>query len=137
VRWNSISAIGTLTDVNTSSGDCLIPIPARCKRARSLRTTVEDAPGDDGALVFPPLDGAEILTIGGILRIRSATSESGYLSAVDTLLATIDTALLALKAAPDDLVHSGGTLSVWLYAHLDEAWDNALMNVTFSLVVEG
>lgn len=134
MRWNTISAIGTLTDVNTS-GDCLLPIPSRCADNPSLRTTVEDAPGADGVLVFPPLDGARILTITGLLRINSAGDESGYFAAQDTLFGTIETALAALKAAPGNLVHSGGSLSVWLYSPLAPSVEGILEYVTFGLVV--
>lgn len=138
MRYSSISAIGDFTALSESSYDYLALNPAACSGGADapLRTTVEDAPGADGALIEPPLDGAQIITLAGLLIVTSAGDESGYLSALDTLLGSLKSALDALKAAPDDLVHSGGTLSVWKYAPLDTSWNGTLMSVTFGLIVD-
>jgi hypothetical protein len=138
MRYSSISAIGDFTALSPSSTDYLHLDPARCSGGAdaTLRTTVEDAPGADGVLIEPPLDGAQIITLAGVLVIRSDGSESGYFSALDTLFGSLKTALDALKAAPDDLVHSGGTLSVWKYAPIDTSFSGLLMSVTFGLVVD-
>jgi len=135
VRWSTISAIGDFTALNGNATDYLSTTPGRCTDSPSLRTTVEDAPGADGVLVFPPLDGARILTIGGEIIIRSAGGESGYLAAIDMLYNSLASALASLKTAPDDLVHSGGTLSVWLYSPLVPGWEDLMQTVTFGLVV--
>lgn len=138
MRYSTISEIGSFTALSPVSTDYLLIDPARCSGGADapLRTTVEDAPGADGALIFPPLDGAQIITLAGRLRILSASDDAGYFAAIDTLLASLKTALDAMKSAPDDLIHSAGTLSVWKYAPIDTAWEGAAMLVTFGLVVD-
>lgn len=138
MRYSTISAIGGFTALSSSSADYLFLDPSSCTGGSDapLRTTVEPAPGLDGVLVFPPLNDAQVLTLAGVLRITSAVTESGYISALDTLLASLKTALDALKTAPGNLVHSGGTLKVWKYAPLESAWSQAQMSVTFGLVVD-
>lgn len=138
MRYSSISAIGDFTALSPASTDWLHLDPTACTGggAAPLRTSVEDKPGADGVLVFPPLDGAQIITLSGILVIRSAGDESGYFTAMDSLFASLQSALAALKTAPDDLVHSGGTLSVWLYSALSDGWQGLSKTVTFGLVVD-
>lgn len=138
MRYSTISQIGTFTDLSTGSADYLKLDPGRCTGGDDapMRTIVEPAPGLDGALIFPPLDDAQILTLGGDLVIRSAGDESGYLAAQDALLASLKAALDALKAAPGDLVHSAGTVSVWKYAGIDGGWQGVIKTVTFGLVVD-
>jgi hypothetical protein len=138
MRYSTISAIGDFTAFTPADSDYLLIVPSRCSGGADapLRTTVEPAPGADGALIFPPLDDAQILTLAGDLVITSDGSESGYFDAIDTLLASLKSALDALKTAPDDLVHSAGTLSVWKYAPLDTSFEGTVMSVTFGLVVD-
>lgn len=138
MRYSTISAIGGFTALTPATADYLRIDPARCTGGADapLRTTVEPAPGANGVLIFPPLDDAQIITLAGDLIITSTVVEAGYFSAVDTLLAAIKSALDALKTAPDDLVHSAGTLSVWKYAPLDTSWAGTIMSVTFGLVVD-
>jgi hypothetical protein len=138
VRYSSISAIGVFTALSPATPDYLHIDPTRCSGGADapLRTSVEPAPGADGALIFPPLDDAQILTLAGDLVITSDGSDSGYFAALDTLITSLKAALDALKAAPDDLVHSGGTLSVWKYAPLDTSWAGITQSVTFGLVVD-
>lgn len=138
MRYSSITAIGGFTDLDPSADDWLRLDPARCSGGADapLRTIVEDAPGADGALIFPPLDGAQIITLAGDIIVTSDGTEAGYFSALDAVLADLKSALDAMKAAPDDLVHSGGTLSVWKYAPLDTSFANNLQSVTFGLVVD-
>lgn len=139
MRYGSISAIGDFTALNGSAPDYLALIADRCSGGDSatLRTEVEDAPGTPGALVQPPLYGAQYITLGGQVIITSSGTPSGYLSAIDTLIASLKSALDSLTTAPDDLVHSGGTLSVWLYGALDTGWEGTIKTVTFSVVVDG
>jgi len=134
IRFGSVTAIGDFTALTAASTDYLSLTPSRCVDAGSLRTTVENKPGGDGVYVFPPLDGARILTFGSQVVIRSTGSESSYYAAIDTLVASLESALDAMKAAPDDVVHSGGSLSAWLYAPLVPAWDDTTRLVAFSLV---
>lgn len=138
MRYSSISAIGDFTALSPASTDWLRLNPARCSGGDDapLRITIEQAPGYDGVLIEPPLDDAQILTLAGELIITSDGSESGYFSALDTLFGSLKSALDAMKAAPDDLVHSGGTLSVWKYAPLDKSVNGTLMSVTFGLIVD-
>lgn len=138
MRYSTISAVGTFTALSPATPDYLRMNPAACTGGADapLRTTVEPSPGADGALIFPPLDDAQIITLSGDLIIKSTSAEAGYFTAVDTLLAALKTALDAMKAAPDDLVHSGGTLSVWKYAPIETTWAGILMSVTFGLVVD-
>lgn len=138
MRYSTISAIGDFTALSAATADWLRLDPARCDGGADapLRATVEPAPGVDGALVFPPLDDAQIITLAGDLMITSSGSDAGYFSAIDTLLASLKSALDALKTAPDDLVHSGGTLSVWKYTGITTGWAGLIMSVTFGLVVD-
>jgi hypothetical protein len=134
VRYNTISQLGAFTAFDDASTDYLLLDPSKCSGGADppLRTTVEPAPGADGALLFPPLDDAQIITLAGVFIVNS----SGYFTATDTLLASLKSALDALKAAPDALVHSGGTLQVWKYAPIDSSWQDGRMEVTFGLVVD-
>lgn len=138
MRYTSISQIGTFTALDEGSTDYLRLVPGSCSGGADaqLRTTVEPAAGIDGPLIFPALDDAQIITLAGDLIINSAGTEPDYFDAIDTLLASLKSALDALKSAPDDLVHSGGTLSVWKYAPIDTTWAGITMSVTFGLVVD-
>lgn len=101
------------------------------------RTTVYDAAGEDGALIYPPLDGALQMTIVGDLVVTSTgySSESGYMDAVTTLYQDLKAALDALKTAPDDLVHGAGSMKVWKNGPLDPSFPSFwTMRVTFALV---
>jgi hypothetical protein len=141
IRYQSISAIGDFTALTASDEDYLAIDPARCAGGGGppQRTTIEPAPGEDGALIFPPFDDAWIVTIAGDLFVTSTghSSEAGYFAAVDTLLASLKSALDSLKTTPGSLTHSGGTESVWLNAALDPTWQDFFMcSVTFGLVVD-
>lgn len=139
MRVNSITAIGTLTALNFASADSLVFVPSRCSIPEALlRTTVEDAPGQAGVFVEPPLAGAQIITLGGYLNITSVGTDAAYLAAMDTLEGVIKTALAALQVAPDDLVSGAGTISVWQYAPYEPTFDEEakVMNVVFGLIVD-
>lgn len=137
-RYSSISAIGSFTAINEGATDYLRLDPTKCTGGADppLRTSIEQAPGADGALILPPLDDAWIITLAGDLIIRSASTEAAYFTALDTLLALLKTDLDALKAAPGDLVHSGATLKVWKYAPISDSWAGIIKSVTFGLVVD-
>lgn len=134
MRYSTISQIGGFTALNGLVADSLLLDPTRCTGGADapLRTTVEPAPGEDGALIEPPLDDAQIITLAGLLNITSGDRFTG----TDTLLASLKTALDALKIAPGNLVHGGGTLKVWKYAPIDPSWENGMMSVTFGLIVD-
>lgn len=138
MRYSTISAIGTFTALSSATADYLELDPAACQGGSDapIRITTEQRAGADGVYVFPPFDDAQIITLAGKLRITSAGDETGYFAAEDTLLASLKTALDLMKAAPDDLVHSGGTLSVWKYAGIVDSRDGLILTVTFGLIVD-
>lgn len=138
MRYSTITTIGAFTALSASTTDWLRLDPTKCDGGEDadLRTTIEDAPGLDGGLVFPPLDSAQIITLVGDLIIRSATTDSGYFAAQDTLLASLKSALATLKTTPGNLVHAGGTLKVWKYSKISSSYQGALKTVTFGLVVD-
>jgi hypothetical protein len=135
VRYSTINQLGTFTAFDISSVDYLRLVPGRCTGGADadVRTTEEDAPGQHGVLVFPPLDGAQIITLSGDFSINSGGDP---FAANDTILASLRTALNLLRAAPGNLVHSGGTLKVWKHAKIEDSWQGALLSVTFSVVVD-
>jgi hypothetical protein len=144
IRPSTIESIGDFTDLemDVSTLDWLALRPSACTGlgGGSLRNTVEDAPGEPGTLIEPPLDGAWVITLAGDLVVTSTglSSETGYREAIDTLYASLSDAFDALKLAPDDLVHGGGTLKVWAYGEIDPTWDDleTICSVTFSLIVD-
>ena len=141
LRYASISQIGAFTALSKTDADYLALDPARCAGGGgpSLRTNIEDAPGQDGSLIFPPLDSAWILTLAGDLFVTSTghSSEASYLDAVDALIASLASALDSLKTAAGDLVHAGGTEAVWFNSQLETTWTDFFMcSVTFGLVVD-
>jgi len=139
--YQSITAIGSFTALTPADEDYLAIDPAKCSGGGGPppRTTIEAAPGQPGALIFPPLDDAWIITLAGDLFVTSTghSSEEGYFAAVATLFASLKAALDSLKTAPGSLVHSGGTESVWFNAAIDPTWQDFFMcSVTFGLVVD-
>lgn len=139
MRVSTIEQIGVFTALSpTAAPDWLRLDPGRCSGVsdKPLRTTVEPVAGGDGAFVFPPLDDAQIMTLGGDLIITSVSGDPFYMDAVDALFASLKAALDALKTAPGPLVSNDGTAAIWKYAPLDSSWQGALMGVTFGLVVD-
>ena len=140
----SITAIGAFTKfdnsfLNAGLEDYLAIDPGRCTGFGDapLRTTVDDAPGLDGVLIEPPKDGALAMTIVGSLVVTSTglTNDTGYLEALVSLYQELKTALDALKAAPDDLVHGAGSMKVWKNGPLDPSYPSFwTIDVTFSLI---
>lgn len=139
MRWQTVSAIGTFTALTSASADYLLLDPRQCKRSRTLRTTVYDKAGADGVLPFPPKYGNEIWTLGGAIVVTSSGTEAGYVAAADTLIAALETALDAMRAAPDAVVDSVGSRDMWLYAPLEDYSNDAApiqKLVTFSLLAD-
>ena len=139
----SITAIGTFTAfdnsyLNAGLADYLAIDPSQCSGFgdASLRTTVFDAPGEDGELIFPPKDGPLILTLYGDLVVTSVGgTDPAYFTALTNLYTSLKTALDALKTAPADLVHSTGSMKVWKYGPADPSFPSYwTMGVTFSLI---
>jgi len=139
----SITAIGTFVALDNSflnSGahaDYLAIDPGACTGFGDapLRTTAYPAAGEDGVNIFPPKDDALIMSIVGDLVIGSASDTPGYLAAQTALYQSLKTALDALKAAPDDLVHSAGSMKVWKQGPLDPTFTSYwTMRVTFTLI---
>lgn len=141
LRYASVTQIGAFTALDPSFGDYLAIDPERCSGGGGppQRVTVEPSPVGDGALIFPTLDDAWIVTLGGDLVVTSngQSSEGGYFAALDTLYASLKTALDALKSAPDDLVHSHGTEQVWRNSEITDEWTSFwTVAVTFRLAVD-
>jgi hypothetical protein len=137
----TITQIGGFTAFTDAVADYINLDPDRSTGlgGGDLRTSVEDAPSQDGALIFPPLEGAWIVTLVGNAVVTSTgpSSDAGYRPAVRALVASLKTALDAMKAAPDDLVHSGGTEQAWFHSKLEPTWDGYhICVVTFGLVVD-
>jgi len=139
MRVSTISQIGAFTALDEGAGDWLRLDPNRCSGTEDapLRTNLFQRSMQDGVEIEPPFDDAWILTLGGDLLITSdADGGSGTMAAEDTLLASLKSALDALKAAPDDLVYGGGTLSVWKYSPIESTRQSGVKAVTFGLVVD-
>lgn len=141
ILYQSISGIGAFVALDSSHADYMKIDPSRSTGLgdAALRTTTYDAPGQDGELIFPPLDGAHIITLVGDLIVTSVgdSSQPGYFAAVDALYTSLKTALDAMKTTPGDLLNPGGTLKVWKYGPLEESWQNYwACSVTFSLIVD-
>jgi hypothetical protein len=141
MRVSTISQIGSFTALSSASADYLALRPSKCSGMDApLRTTVEPAPGESGALIFPPFDDAWIITLGGELVVTStgSSAEGSYRTAIDTLLASLKSAIDGLKTAPGNLVHGATTLKVWKYGPVEEDWDDleTVCGVTFSLIVD-
>lgn len=139
----TISAIGAFTAFacTVDTPDYFKIDPARCADCDDppLRVTEEPAPGQDGALILPPFDDVWIPTIGGDLVVTSngASSEAGYFTALEVLYQSLKSALDALKAAPDALVHADGTLQVWKHGPAEKTWSSYwVASVTFELAVD-
>lgn len=138
MRYSTISQLGDFTAFTLASTDYWQLDASQCSGGddADLRTTVEDAPGQSGVYVEPPLGGQQIITLKGPLEINSDGSETGYLAAQDTLFAALRAALDAMMVAPDDLVSSDGTLKVWKYSKLDHEWSGIVMVPFVSVVVD-
>jgi len=138
MRYSTISQLGTFTAFSPASADYLRLDPSACAGGEDapVRTNLEQIPGGDGVYVLPPFDDAQIITLVGDLIITSSSTEAGYFSAQDTLLAALKSALNAAKSARVNLVHGGGTLHVWKYAPIESSYQGALKRVTFGVVVD-
>jgi hypothetical protein len=142
MRPSTISQIGAFTALSNLSPDYLAIAPSRCSGFGDppQRTTVEPAPGRPGALIFPPLDDAWVLTLAGDLVVTSTglSAEPPYRDVVEDMYASLRDAVNAGATAPIDLVHAGGTLKVWKHSPVEQAWDDleTICSVTFSLVVD-
>jgi hypothetical protein len=143
IRYAEISAIGDFTafELGPSSLDYLAIDPTACSGGGDADTRVdddEDAPGSDGSLIFPRLDGSQIITLVGDIVVHSVeTTGSTYFAAIEAVYESLRAALNAMKAAPDDLVHPGGSLPVWKHGRLDDSWPSFhICRVTFSVKVD-
>lgn len=141
IRYEEISAVGSFTALSETAGDYWAIDPDRCTGGgdADLGTVEEDAPGQDGVLIEPPLDEAQIITLSGPLVVTSTglSAETGYKEAVETLFESLKSAINAGKTAPIDLTHPGGTLKVWKHSKVGDAWSGFwICTVTVSLAVD-
>lgn len=140
ILYQKITGIGGFSALTSATTDYLALDPSRCSGLgdAGLRTTTYDAPGLDGELIFPPLDGAHIITLVGDLVVTSGDSSMAtYFTAVDTLYASLKSSIDAMKSTPGNLVSPGGTLKVWKYGPVEDEWLNFwVCSVTFSLIVD-
>lgn len=141
ILYQKITGIGAFTALSNADADYLALDPSRCTGLgdAALRTTTYDAPGEDGELIFPALDGQHIITLVGDIVCTSADTGTmdDYFAAVDTLYASLKSALDGMKSTAGDLVTAGGTLKVKKYGPADDAWQNFwVCSVTFSLIVD-
>lgn len=142
MRPSTITQIGTFTALSIDVADDYLALrPSKCNIGEApIRMTQEPAPGEDGALIEPPLDDLWTPTLVGDLVVTSTglSSEAGYREAMDTLLASLRSAVNDAKTAPQDLVHSGGTLKFWKYGPVMDAWDDFenTCEVTFSIAID-
>lgn len=129
--YSSISAVGSFTDVNTDAPPFWFVDPARCSGGDGpdLRSPTEAKSGTDGVMIFPRLDDAWVITLGGPI-VGTGDPED-----TEDLIAALKAALDAMKATPDALVHPGGSLDVMYHSRLDVGWDGGLKVVTFGLIV--
>lgn len=140
-RPDSITAIGSFTALTDADADYLAIDRRVCSGFGDAdpTTDTEPAPGQDGALIFPPLDDGQILTIVGDLVVTSTglSAEAGYEAAVDSLYAELKSAVNDGKTAPIDITHTGGTVKVWKHSRIDTAWPEFwVCRVTFSVIVD-
>ncbi len=105
---------GTIT-FNAASGDAYYNDPTQCAGLGQapLRVTIEDKPQTSGGILHPTFRAARHVTIGGIILIRSASTDSGIVSARTTM---IDNLIAALES----IENADGTLS----------WDSAGSSLT-------
>jgi hypothetical protein len=142
MRPSTISQIGAFNALSNTTLDYLALAPSRCSGYGDppQRTTVEPAPGRSGALIYPPLDDAWIITLAGDLNVTSTglSTEGGYREVVEAMFAELKAAIAEAAVGPIDLVHDGGTLKVWKYGPVEQSWDDleTVCSVTFSLVVD-
>lgn len=137
----TITAVGGFTALDSTSADWWNIDPQRCSipAGGAARVTVEAKAGTDGVFVENAFEGEQVITLGGPLVVTSngSSSESGYFTAVATLLSSLKTAHDALKTADGNLVHAGVSTPVRWYAPLETSWDNFYVcTVTLGLVVK-
>lgn len=141
ILYQKITGIGSFTALTNADADYLAIDPSRCTGLgdAALRTTAYDAAGEDGENIFDALDGQHVITLVGDLICTSADSSDmdAYFAAVDTLYASLKSALDGMKSTPGDLVTNGGTLKVRKWGPAEDGWQNYwLCSVTFSLIVD-
>lgn len=138
----TITAIGAFTALSSAVADYLALDPEACTGLGGPVLRVEDdedAPAEDGNLIFPRLDGGWVVTLVGDILATSTgfSSEAGYRAAVRAVMVSLKSALDSLKAAPGDLTHSGGTEKVWFHSAIDPTWTSFhTCRVTFGVIVD-
>jgi hypothetical protein len=138
----TISKIGGFTAFTDAAADYLNAVPDSCTGLGGPDLRVDDdenAADTDGDLIFPRLDGAWITTLvfEVVATSTGPTADDGYRAAVNAVIASLNTALDAMKAAPDDLTHAGGTEQAWFHSKVEPTWvDYHTCHVTFGLKID-
>lgn len=138
----TISKIGGFTAFTDADADYLAAVPDSCTGLGGPDLRVEDdenAADTDGDLIFGRLDGPWIVTLvyDVVATSTGPTADDGYRAAVGAVVASLKTALDAMKAAPDDLTHAGGTEQAWFHSKVEPSWKNFhVCRVTFGLKID-
>jgi len=118
MNYSSITKIelGT-TDINfnATGADTLLIDPLACTGMDQLpaRTPVYVKAATDGANVFPFLKDARPIVLAGIVLIVSSSTEAGYVTARETLIASTITLLDGMLTTAGVLTWPSNTLSVY------------------------
>jgi hypothetical protein len=103
-QYNSVytftTPASTIT-LNAASGDTYLNDASQCSGLDGveLRTSVDPASQTDGAHVHPSFEDARHITLGGIIYITSSATDSGIMTARNSLEAGLIAACRSLKTA--------------------------------------
>ena len=138
----TITTIGGFTAFTDADEDYLAADWKACTGLGGPDLRVDDdenAADTDGDFVFPRLDGPWIVTLVFDVVVTSTgpTADDGYRAAVNARVSSLITALNAMKAAPDDLTHAGGTEQAWFHSKVEPSWtSDDVCRVTFGLKID-
>lgn len=111
--YNQITTLttpgGTIT-FNAASGDTLLIDPAACSGlgVSSIRAPIFNKGQTDGYNILPFFEEGQHLVLAGIIRIESASTESGIVTARNTILTSTRSALKTILRADGTLNFSTG-----------------------------
>lgn len=107
---DQVQTPGGNVSCNASSGDTLFLVPSRCTGLGELevRGTDDDRGQTDGLLLHPRYLGGHRITLYGLVLIRSASTDAGYLTARDAFIDDLRTKLKSALNANGSLHFGGG-----------------------------